>query len=150
MVGIPFFLSFVSSHLTSLAAEASDVIPTALSRSQPCYQISSELGWHLPTPRDSSSLEPALQDLSSAQNESADETIVNLALPHEEVSTSEFFKHISAEMTEPRRMRCLLGWCGTRKLPPKPEAPTETSAAASLEFQAAQAGRSNIAGFVAY
>ncbi|KAK0280649.1 hypothetical protein LTR54_014469 [Friedmanniomyces endolithicus] len=63
------------------------------------------------------------------------------ALPHTEVPTAEFYKHISAELTEPRRMRCLLGWCGTRALPPKPEAPKDGSQASSLEFQALQAAR---------
>ncbi|KAK0786653.1 hypothetical protein LTR02_011553 [Friedmanniomyces endolithicus] len=63
------------------------------------------------------------------------------ALPHSEVPTAEFYKHISADLTEPRRMRCLLGWCGTRALPPKPEAPKDSSQASSLEFQALQAAR---------
>ncbi|KAK4506921.1 hypothetical protein PRZ48_000654 [Zasmidium cellare] len=61
------------------------------------------------------------------------------ALPHGEVPTSEFFKHISADLTEPRRMRCLLGWCGTRSLPPKPPPPDQNSSASKLEFQALQA-----------
>ncbi|KAK0947943.1 hypothetical protein LTS01_026025, partial [Friedmanniomyces endolithicus] len=38
-------------------------------------------------------------------------------------------------------MRLLLGWCGTRALPPKPEAPKDGSAALNLEFQALQAAR---------
>ncbi|TKA80177.1 hypothetical protein B0A55_03591 [Friedmanniomyces simplex] len=63
------------------------------------------------------------------------------ALPHTEVPTAEFYKHISVDLTEPRRMRCLLGWCGTRALPPKPEAPKDSSQASSLEFQALQAAR---------
>lgn len=63
------------------------------------------------------------------------------ALPHAEVPTSEFYKHISADLTEPRRMRCLLGWCGTRALPPKPEAPKENTPTSNLEFQALQAGK---------
>ncbi|KAK4557075.1 hypothetical protein LTR86_006056 [Recurvomyces mirabilis] len=62
------------------------------------------------------------------------------ALPHAEVPEAEFFKHISADLTEPRRMRCLLGWCGTRALPPKPDAPKDSSPASSMEFQALQAG----------
>ncbi|KAK0873423.1 hypothetical protein LTR87_011990 [Friedmanniomyces endolithicus] len=66
------------------------------------------------------------------------------ALPHTEVPTAEFYKHISAELTEPRRMRCLLGWCGTRALPSKPEAPKDSSQASSLEFQALQAGKSGL------
>ncbi|KAI6856139.1 hypothetical protein KC338_g8568 [Hortaea werneckii] len=63
------------------------------------------------------------------------------ALPHAEVSSEEFFKHISADLTEPRRMRVLLGWCGTRALPPKPEAPKQSTPDANLEFQALQAAR---------
>lgn len=70
----------------------------------------------------------------------ADNVVTNAALPHAEVPTSEFYKHISADLTEPRRMRCLLGWCGTRALPSKPEAPKDSTPAANLEFQALQAG----------
>lgn len=62
------------------------------------------------------------------------------ALPHPEVPTAEFYKHISAQLTEPTRMRCLLGWCGSRALPPKPDAPKESSKEANAEFQALQAG----------
>ncbi|KAM0720922.1 hypothetical protein Q7P37_003207 [Cladosporium fusiforme] len=63
------------------------------------------------------------------------------AIPHPEVPTSEFYKHISADLTEPRRMRCLLGWCGSRALPPKPDAPKGSSKEANAEFQALQAAR---------
>lgn len=66
---------------------------------------------------------------------------ISTALPHVEVPTSEFFKHISADLTEPRRMRCLLGWCGSRALPPKPDAPQTKSKEANAEFQALQAAR---------
>ncbi|KAF2774202.1 hypothetical protein EJ03DRAFT_2230 [Teratosphaeria nubilosa] len=38
-------------------------------------------------------------------------------------------------------MRCLLGWCGSRALPPKPEAPKDNTPASNLEFQALQAAR---------
>lgn len=62
------------------------------------------------------------------------------AIPHPEVPTAEFYKHISADLTEPRRMRCLLGWCGSRALPPKPDAPKGSSKDAHAEFQALQAG----------
>ena len=45
----------------------------------------------------------------------------NLALPHDEVESSEFYKHIEANgLSEPRRMRQLLTWCGTRALGDKP------------------------------
>lgn len=63
-----------------------------------------------------------------------------VALPHPEVPTAEFYKHISAQLTEPTRMRCLLGWCGSRALPPKPDAPKGSSKEANAEFQALQAG----------
>nr|OQO19491.1 hypothetical protein B0A51_11537 [Rachicladosporium sp. CCFEE 5018] len=63
------------------------------------------------------------------------------ALPHAEVATTEFYKHISADLTEPRRMRVLLGWCGSRALPPKPEAPKDKSTEAQAEFQALQSAR---------
>lgn len=72
---------------------------------------------------------------------SADETFPPPALPHPEVPTSEFYKHISADLTEPRRMRCLLGWCSNRALPPKPSAPTSRGPEAQMEFQALQAAR---------
>jgi kinetochore protein Mis13/DSN1 len=63
------------------------------------------------------------------------------ALPHTEVPTAEFYKHIGADLTEPRRMRCLLGWCGSRALPAKPEAPKNNTKEANDEFQALQAGK---------
>lgn len=44
------------------------------------------------------------------------------AIPHAEVQTGEFYKHIAQELTEPRRMRQLLVWCGHRALPEKPGA----------------------------
>lgn len=72
----------------------------------------------------------------------ADESLPSTAIPHAEVPTSEFYKHISADLTEPRRMRCLLGWCGTRVLPSKPAPPRENTPAAKAEFQALQAGMS--------
>ncbi|KAL5049214.1 hypothetical protein BDW71DRAFT_176353 [Aspergillus fruticulosus] len=43
------------------------------------------------------------------------------ALPHDKVDTAEFYKHIAADgLIEPRRMRQLLIWCGTRALLDKP------------------------------
>ncbi|KAL4737332.1 Mis12-Mtw1 protein family-domain-containing protein [Aspergillus similis] len=43
------------------------------------------------------------------------------ALPHNKVDTAEFYKHIAADgLVEPRRMRQLLIWCGTRALLEKP------------------------------
>lgn len=44
----------------------------------------------------------------------------NLALPHREVSTADFYKHIADDgLPEPRRMRQLLIWCATRALEEK-------------------------------
>ncbi|KAL7956082.1 Mis12-Mtw1 protein family domain-containing protein [Trichoderma compactum] len=42
------------------------------------------------------------------------------AIPHREVSTSAFYKHIEADLLEPRRMKQLLMWCGERALSEKP------------------------------
>ena len=53
------------------------------------------------------------------------------AVPHAEVGTAEFHKHISQDLTEPKRMRQLLVWCGKRALPEKPGAnltPAESQA----------------------
>lgn len=59
------------------------------------------------------------------------------AMPHREVDASEFFKHIEAEgLSEPRRMKQLLTWCGERALSEKPKHGT-TGAGAVLggEFE---------------
>ncbi|KAK1995477.1 hypothetical protein LX36DRAFT_659624 [Colletotrichum falcatum] len=43
------------------------------------------------------------------------------AIPHREVETAEFYKHIESEgLMEPRRMKQLLTWCGERALLEKP------------------------------
>lgn len=43
------------------------------------------------------------------------------AIPHREVGAEQFFKHIEAEgLSEPRRMKQLLTWCGERALSEKP------------------------------
>lgn len=50
------------------------------------------------------------------------------ALPHDEVGSSEFYKHIESDgLPEPRRMRQLLTWCGTRALGEKPSFSAEDS-----------------------
>ncbi|KAL8710899.1 MAG: hypothetical protein Q9225_007208 [Loekoesia sp. 1 TL-2023] len=54
------------------------------------------------------------------------------ALPHDEVDSSEFYKHIESSLTEPRRMKQLLTWCGTRALGEKP-------ASSQQDFHARQA-----------
>lgn len=42
------------------------------------------------------------------------------AVPHAEVETQDFYKHIEQSLPEPRRMKQLLTWCGSRALPEKP------------------------------
>lgn len=50
------------------------------------------------------------------------------AIPHREVNTVDFYKHIEADgLTEPRRMKQLLTWCGERSLAPKPPHGTPNS-----------------------
>ncbi|RKK23996.1 hypothetical protein BFJ67_g16864 [Fusarium oxysporum f. sp. cepae] len=50
------------------------------------------------------------------------------AIPHREVDPAEFYKHIEAEgLTEPRRMKQLLTWCGERALVGKPPQGTPNS-----------------------
>lgn len=50
------------------------------------------------------------------------------AIPHREVDPAEFYKHIEAEgLTEPRRMKQLLTWCGERALSEKPPHGTPNS-----------------------
>ncbi|KAI1207334.1 Mis12-Mtw1 protein family-domain-containing protein [Annulohypoxylon truncatum] len=44
----------------------------------------------------------------------------NNAIPHRAVDHGEFYKHIEAELMEPRRMKQLLTWCGERALLEKP------------------------------
>jgi hypothetical protein len=41
------------------------------------------------------------------------------ALPHEDVDTKDFYKHIDQTLPEPHRMRHLLTWCSARALPEK-------------------------------
>jgi kinetochore protein Mis13/DSN1 len=42
------------------------------------------------------------------------------ALPHSEVEVRDFYKYIEQSLPEPRRMKQLLTWCGSRALPAKP------------------------------
>lgn len=52
------------------------------------------------------------------------------ALPHREVDPAEFYKYISADgLSEPRRMKQLLIWCGERALSEKPPHGTHGSSA---------------------
>lgn len=41
------------------------------------------------------------------------------AVPHSEVEAQDFYKHVSQDLVEPKRMRQLLMWCGSRNLPEK-------------------------------
>ncbi|KAF1982482.1 hypothetical protein K402DRAFT_397563 [Aulographum hederae CBS 113979] len=50
------------------------------------------------------------------------------AAPHAEVNTKEFYKLIEQSVPEPRRMKQLLIWCGTRALPEKAVASGDTNA----------------------
>lgn len=52
------------------------------------------------------------------------------ATPHHQVETSQFYKHIESEgLSEPRRMKQLLTWCGERALGAKPSHNIPDSAA---------------------
>ncbi|KAF2705895.1 hypothetical protein K504DRAFT_439215 [Pleomassaria siparia CBS 279.74] len=42
------------------------------------------------------------------------------ALPHSEVEVRDYFKYIEQSQPEPRRMKQLLTWCGSKALPAKP------------------------------
>lgn len=128
----------VTSNVTPLPAEASDdsFPPTT---SQSTVHVKSGPSTFKPGASPTSDLADR-RAYEFTREVLANDLISNTALPHSEVPVPEFFKHISADLTEPRRMRCLLGWCGTRCLPPKPDAPTSSTPAASLEFQALQAG----------
>jgi kinetochore protein Mis13/DSN1 len=48
------------------------------------------------------------------------DTNVVAALPHSEVEVRDFYKYIEQSLPEPRRMKQLLTWCGSRALPAKP------------------------------
>jgi kinetochore protein Mis13/DSN1 len=51
------------------------------------------------------------------------------AIPHHQVESNQFFKHIESEgLSEPRRMKQLLTWCGERKLGAKPSHGTDATA----------------------
>ena len=46
---------------------------------------------------------------------------MGIAVPHNEVMTADFYKHVESEgLPEPRRMRQLLTWCATRAMGDKP------------------------------
>ena len=57
---------------------------------------------------------------SFRQHEVGGKTDQAAALPHSEVEVRSFFKYIEQSLPEPRRMKQLLTWCGSRALPDKP------------------------------
>lgn len=52
---------------------------------------------------------------------------VSIAVPHAEVEIADFYKHIEQSLPEPRRMKQLLTWCGTRALLAKPRGDEKNS-----------------------
>ncbi|EAW09923.1 Mis12-Mtw1 family protein [Aspergillus clavatus NRRL 1] len=60
------------------------------------------------------------------------------ALPHKEVGTADFYKHIADGLPEPRRMRQLLTWCATRALSEKPKGARPEDASARLAARVIQ------------
>lgn len=60
-----------------------------------------------------------LADYFYTDREADCDTFVGAAVPHSQVETPEFYKHISQDLVEPKRMRQLLMWCGHRALPEK-------------------------------
>ncbi|KAF4154199.1 hypothetical protein CNMCM6069_009550 [Aspergillus lentulus] len=60
------------------------------------------------------------------------------ALPHKEVDTADFYKHIADGLPEPRRMRQLLTWCATRAIGDKPTGAQPEDASARLAARVIQ------------
>nr|XP_001393786.2 Mis12-Mtw1 family protein [Aspergillus niger CBS 513.88] len=60
------------------------------------------------------------------------------ALPHKKVDTADFYKHIAADLPEPRRMRQLLIWCGTRAMGDKPSGSRSEDESARLAARVIQ------------
>ncbi|OJJ44380.1 hypothetical protein ASPZODRAFT_144951 [Penicilliopsis zonata CBS 506.65] len=63
---------------------------------------------------------------------------VLVALPHKAVGTAEFYKHIAADLPEPRRMRQLLIWCATRAMGDKPSGSRSEDESARLAARVIQ------------
>ncbi|KAF2153918.1 hypothetical protein K461DRAFT_118668 [Myriangium duriaei CBS 260.36] len=63
------------------------------------------------------------------------------AIPHTEVRTEDFYKHISQDLMEPRRMKQLLVWCGNRALGEKLKLGEKVEEG---ERQAVHAGKSSL------
>lgn len=67
------------------------------------------------------------------EDQLADELdLVETAVPHSEVEMQEFYKHISQDLVEPKRMRQLLMWCGHRTLPEKAGGQMEAAETAAV------------------
>ncbi|KAJ5930108.1 hypothetical protein N7466_005601 [Penicillium verhagenii] len=62
----------------------------------------------------------------------------SIALPHREVATADFYKHIAEGLLEPRRMRQLLIWCATRALGDKPSGSRSEDQSSRLAARAIQ------------
>ncbi|KAE8351717.1 Mis12-Mtw1 protein family-domain-containing protein [Aspergillus coremiiformis] len=60
------------------------------------------------------------------------------ALPHDQVDTAEFYKHIASDLPEPRRMRQLLIWCATRAMGDKRSQSRSEDASARLAARVIQ------------
>ncbi|GAT27886.1 Mis12-Mtw1 family protein [Aspergillus luchuensis] len=60
------------------------------------------------------------------------------SLPHKKVDTADFYKHIAADLPEPRRMRQLLIWCGTRAMGDKPSGSRSEDESARLAARVIQ------------
>ena len=73
------------------------------------------------------------EELDSILSPSVSPINQSVAVPHNEVDTADFFKHISQDLPEPRRMKQLLTWCGARSL-------SEKSSEQSSEANALPAG----------
>ncbi|KAF9888151.1 hypothetical protein FE257_009287 [Aspergillus nanangensis] len=64
---------------------------------------------------------------------------VSNALPHKEVNTADFYKHITSDgLPEPRRMRQLLIWCATRAMGGKPSGSRSEDESARLAARVIQ------------
>ncbi|KAL9059906.1 MAG: hypothetical protein Q9162_000976 [Coniocarpon cinnabarinum] len=62
----------------------------------------------------------------------------NAAVPHHNVAVGEFYKHISNDIPEPRRMKQLLTWCGSRALIERPGEPSKGDVNARLAAKTIQ------------
>ena len=57
------------------------------------------------------------------------------AIPHREVETAEFYKHIESDLIEPRRMKQLLTWTGERALGERPSHGKDSAAELAGMFE---------------